>query len=618
MRDHTPRSQTSFLGLYDRDGRDGCPEGYLLQGQNVEYGRRSVKSRAGFKESLVLASILRARTYQRVGEVDRLIVLTSDNKLWDSTDLVTPLATIAGMIDFAMLVLGNRCYISPHDGESGLSNEFVYVYDGTTFRKAAGSAPAVAPAAETSSTEGNVRKGKRLVRFAYESASGYVTKYSPWFLYDASVSTKQLKVTGLTAGPAGTVARWVIVSRTLIFYDEETFDPITIPMYYAPEGRLAGNDDDADHTVDFYDAELVTPADYLDGLYEEIPAGVSLTRYRGRMVISGVVTQVSVPLLSYSNEPESFRQVDGYVMVYPDDAGGGVLNCVEYRGLLFFFKALRSYVTQATVNAPAAWAVQEVDSGQGTGCNGISVVMDSQGKTLDRFLVAGQTGLFNFQGDFGSMELTFAIQDTWERINPAAFDTVQVVINPTAKRVYVAVPLDAATEPSHILVGNYELGMDAERTRWAIWALPDKPTSILVDTNNTTKKTRFKFASSEGNVYELDPTRTNDYNTAIDQIVESPLVRLDDAGGLLHFGGIRLRVTGSGTLDVHVRDTDLTQTAQLVTQTLAVSPGKYHMVLANFVSEAASFMLQLSAADEVFELTRSTVFVAHEWEERPF
>ena len=618
MRGHAPLSQTEFLGLYDRGSRDVCPPGYLLQAQNVEYRRGSVKTRAGFKESLAVAGVLRAYTYQRVGEVDRLLILTDDNKIYDSTDLVTPiLGPIAGMTDFAMLALGGRAFISPHNGEVGLTNEFIYVYDGTTCRKAAGTAPAAAPAAETSATAGNVRKGRRLVRFAYESTSGYITSYSPYYMYEATVSTKKLKVTGMSAGPAGTVARWVIVSPALVNYDAETFDPGIIPMVFTPDGRLAGNDDAAEHTVNFYDSELVSLANYLNGLYEEIPAGVNLVRYRGRLVVCGVVTQSSIPLISESDYPESFRQVDGYNMVYPSDAGGGVLNAVESRGLLYYFKRLRTYVTQSNGQEPSTWSVVEVDSGQGTGAHGVSVVMDSAGKTLNRSLVATETGVFNFAGDYGEIELTFAIEDLWARINPLAFNKVQVVIDPTGKRVYVAVPLDAATEPSHILVGNYALGLNAQAIRWSVWTVPYKPTSLLVDTKLSTKVTRFKFASSEGNVYELDPARTNDDNVAIAQAVESGLVRLNDSGAMFHFAGVRLRITGSGTLDLTMRDTDLTLTAGLATQTLAATPGQYLTALADFTSEAASVLLEMAAANEYFELFRSTIFASRSWEERP-
>jgi len=256
----------------------------------------------------------------------------------------------------------------------------------------------------------------------------------------------------------------------------------------------------------------------------------------------------------------------------------------------------------------------EVDSGQGTGAHGVSVVMDSAGKTLDRVLIATQTGLFNFSGDFGEIELTFTIEDLWARINPLAFDKVQIVIDPTGKKVYAAVPLDAATEPSHILVGNYALGLSAQVIRWSVWTVPYKPTSILVDTKLSTKVTRFKFASSEDNVYELDPARTNDDNVAIAQAVESGLVRLNDSGAMWHYAGVRLRITGDGTLDLTMRDTDLTLTSGLATQTLADAPGQYITALADFTSEAASVLLDMAAADEYFELFRSTIFVARSWE----
>src|SRR5574340_666690 len=156
----------------------------------------------------------------------------------------------------------------------------------------------------------------------------------------------------------------------------------------------------------------------------------------------------------------------------------------------------RFYSITSTSGAPSSWQPIPVDSGIGTECLGISSVLDSRGHSRDQFLVAARSGLYQYLGAFNERELTYNIANTWKRINMVHFNKVQVVVDPQREWIFVAVPLDAATDCSHILHGDYSEALGAEEVKWSLWSLPKKPTSILVKVDDTTKKTALVFASS--------------------------------------------------------------------------------------------------------------------------
>lgn len=609
-------------GMFARDGGANCPIDHYRTCQNVAFGKGKTYTRFPVKTTLThanLANIKRIWLYQRINEADRMLILTTGGNLYDSLNLAVPILNIPTMTDFSAINFFNRAYISPSNGLRGLPGEKVYVYDGTSVRAAAGTKPGTALTAVVSAVAGNIRKGKRLFAIAFETASGHVTKAGPFTLYDVTVENRKVDLSNIALGPAGTAARIILASFTILDYDAATFKPENYEMFYIPEtlgGRLAGNVATT-ITADFFDSQLVKSADYLFDNLETIPAGVTLGRYGKSMLVMGEDANATYCRVSTRGEPESFSEISGFVKVKSEDSGGDLYNASDHRGSLFFFKNLRGYVTEDNGSDPSTWKVLDLDSGQGTGPKGISQVLDSNGQTLDMFLIATQSGLIKFEGSFNTRELTWKIKDYWDRINLAAFQTIQVMVNSIKKEIFIGVPLDAATSPSHILYGDFSNGMNWDTIKWAVWLMHRVPTSIAVDTNFATKKTAFKFASNQGDVFEYDPTiRTGDPgNTPIVSFVDSPFFPDENpTDAINHYDSLKVQVRGVGNLDISLEDQYKTLTVDAPGLPLTLSPSKVSYRQVNFESEYMGVKLKTDALNEWFELFQLRVFMMPLWE----
>jgi hypothetical protein len=180
MRDHLPISIAEFNGLYDRGMDDAIPADHLAVCDNMHFLEREVVSRYGFSLPYTAATnIKRIALYKRIGEATRLLILDSSGNLYDSTSGV--ILSIATMTDFKVQTFFGRAYITPIDAANGIgvSGEFLYVYNGTSCRKAAGTAPTGTITVADSGLSGHVEAGFHLYAVAFETPSGFITKVAP-------------------------------------------------------------------------------------------------------------------------------------------------------------------------------------------------------------------------------------------------------------------------------------------------------------------------------------------------------------------------------------------------------------------------------------------------------
>jgi hypothetical protein len=98
--------------------------------------------------------------------------------------------------------------------------------------------------------------------------------------------------------------------------------------------------------------------------------------------------------------------------------------------LLVILKAQRCYGTLDTGDSAVFWKVNLLDASIGTECHGVGKILD-YGDTLEETaVIADRKGLCVFNGAFAEFPLTYNIADVWDRINKAAFQTVEVAIDP--------------------------------------------------------------------------------------------------------------------------------------------------------------------------------------------
>jgi len=80
-------------------------------------------------------------------------------------------------------------------------------------------------------------------------------------------------------------------------------------------------------------------------------------------------------------------------------------------------------------------------------------------------------------------------------------------------------------------------------------------------------------------------------------------------GELIHFNGTRMRVTGSGFLQLFLRSLDDVNNIQLASITLQNSTNREPFVLANFIDQNAQLEIKTTGIDEVFNISKITIYV---------
>lgn len=620
VRDHDPISLTSFLGTFDRGEDESVPPGFFKGSQNIRF-KDGVKTREGTSLSVTISTVRRIVIYKRIGEVDRLLILRTDGNLYDSTNLGSPILSIASMTDFSAVSLYNRAYITPHNGLKGLPGESVYVYEGSgVARFAAGAGPPASPALVI--TEGAVGYGDpgiHLFGVAYETSSGHVTQVGSFVARFSGLGGFSYDISSIPLGPAGTTARVLVATKDVRRVDppdtwDEDYQNKT--WYFIPGGRIPNNSATT-YNVAFFDADLQSEASFLFDQLATIPAAVGIGIYRGHLITWGEDLNDSIVRVSPVGLPESFDSEEGFATINPGDSGGGIKYCAEYRSQLLCFKTQRTYVTADNDNAAAFWVVNALDKSVGTECHGVGKILDFGEDVRDRMFVADRSGLQLFVGTFSDTEITYNLSDIWSRINKAHFHKIEVAVDPLQALVYIAVPLDAATENSHLIVGDWQEGLSADAMRFTLWSFPVAPQTIVVDVNSTTKESQLKFGALAGNIYVADDSLLLDFGNAIDSWVEFPLYPQEDDYPIYHFAGVRLRVKGSGILQITLSGLDSVQTATIPSLTLSASPGRPLFRGFNFTSERCSVKLRTSLSSEWFNMTHFSLFYKKLWETRP-
>jgi hypothetical protein len=583
--------------------------------QNLVFDEGQCGSRSGFDPELAATgswngTCLRVHKYKRIGEALRYLILDDSGNVWDSV-VGFGSAIITGLTatDFSCVSLFNRAYLSFSDGEVGDNGEPIRVYEaGSAVRNAAGtgvtSGGPMEGADQAAGTK--IEKGHHLFAIACETASGFITTMgltatTGLLDYDAP-GGKGCDITLIPAGPAGTVKRHLVATQVLA--TDYNGNPAEQAWFFVPTSKLydAGttdanptildnNTNDISLHVDFFDADLLTSADYLQYQKTEIPSGAFITSFEGRLVICGEPINPSVVLISASGEPESVSDLNGYIILDPGDRGGGVKNAVEHRGLLYFLKTARTYVTSDNGGSPATWQTQLIDANMGCESLGVSELLDVKGATQDFFLIANRNGLYSFVGSFSEeRNIAWKIKDLWETINPLYFHMVQVQVDPIAKMIYIAAPMDANTAPSRILVCDYKQGLDPKVVRWSDWTPPALPTSVWTETDYVTQLGQVKFGSSAGSTWKYVSSSRADNNGAnnISAYARFGQITFNDEGAINHYNAVRFRARGYGLLDIFLYGLEDIPTSNPASFVLAEGAGKEIALYINVESEEMS------------------------------
>jgi len=616
-RDHAPIVIAEVNGLYERSEFQGStPPDHLIEAENIYFTERGFRTRPGTsKLHQVTGGVRRFFSYKRLDEVARLLILNDSGQLYDSTELGVPILNIPEMVDFSAAQYYNRIYITPHDRNKGIENQFVYVYDGTICRLAGGFAPSGSISCVNSTLSGHVEQGTHLFAVSFETESGYITTPGP-AIYGSVVAdgSHAVDISGIPIGPAGTIARRILATRRIPEYNgnQEGWE-----FFYVPTGRISNNTATT-ATVDFYDADLVLSADYLFDQLGNIPAGVGIGIYQDSLIVWGEYKEPSVVRVSKQGDPEGFDGVAGYMTVAPNEAGG-VKNCIQFRDSLYILKSQRTFSTSRDlVNTDSAlfWRVISIDEGIGTECFGAAMVLDTAGPNTDNFIVAARSGMFTFNGVYLQPEFSWKIDRLWHNshgMSGGQLQDTQVVNDVVGNRIYILL------SDGHILLGDYRNGLAYTTIRWSHWHFPWPVTSIGIDVDS--KSVVNVLFGGNSIIWKMDPEYINDDHNdgdhGIHTLVEYGPQKILDYGSITHFHGLRMRAVGEGNLAITLKGIDDSNQSVLRPVALSEKPGKFLYRGSNLRNEKCIVTLELTNSGDWIDLLEMTLFASEMWLERP-
>ncbi len=170
-------------------------------------------------------------------------------------------------------------------------------------------------------------------------------------------------------------------------------------------------------------------------------------------------------------------------------------------------------------------------------------------------------GVYRFTGGFDPQPITYLNSGLdpdgnpigWSRVNWNAAYAVQVKDDILGRKLYVAVPLDGATEPTHVFCIDYRNGMTFDTCDISIDSFDAATFSaISVVKEIATGQTNLWIGpSAAGSVTHLDPATHNDSGTAIHQIWESGLVRSagETDSSMIAVGWMDIWARGNAAID---------------------------------------------------------------------
>lgn len=276
-----------------------------------------------------------------------------------------------------------------------------------------------------------------------------------------------------------------------------------------------------------------------------------------------------------------------------------IITGFPLRGSLYLLGPGWTCVSTDDGNDPRQWPVpQEVSSAIGT-LSPTGVEWRTAG---DYAWVAAESGLWLFNGQYAEKPISYQNSDFWRRINWAYPASVQVRENIKEQSVYVAAPLDGATEPSHILIWNFGMGMEPFTVDFSYdFFLAGTFSSIcLVQDPTTGAVAMWRGPSAAGFIQKQIPGLHSDNGAAIQGTYYTGFL-LEDMPGIKRVGAVELSVDGAGTLLLAANGKDGIAQAIPPAITLSAAPGM-------------NYRQRFSLNDENVALVVYTIGVGHHFD----
>jgi hypothetical protein len=361
--------------------------------------------------------------------------------------------------------------------------------------------------------------------------------------------------------------------------------------------------------ADLFPAQTSLPADLLLRVYADgfpAPSGESFLIDCIEIFPTNASQNPSLVRASGTDQPESYDGVSG-IMSVAENNGQGLRAAFTLRNNLYFVKERSLYVTATDgINEPALWQLEEVSNQVGTpSAHGVGI-------GEEWVVIAGRTGLYFFDGS-EPVKLSQEIQPTWDAINWQYGRLIWVQVDTREKRVYIGVPMGAATQPNQVLMLDYAEGFGdplvaaltaPERGRkWAPWTIAAN-CCALVERPAGVAQIFFGSNNSSAKIYALTPGVYSDDGAAINSFYSTAYLAATGLSGRNLFGYLTGYVQGAGSLPLSASLPGNSSTISLGAWTLGSPASRDMEQFTNVLAERVSYQFGTNGAGSWFSLTK--------------
>jgi hypothetical protein len=168
--------------------------------------------------------------------------------------------------------------------------------------------------------------------------------------------------------------------------------------------------------------------------------------------------------------------------------------------------------------------------------------------------IVSDSGVYLFDGTLGEKPVTYLVRDQWARVNWAAAYCIETEDDVLNRILYVAVPLDGATEVNAVFCIDYTYGLRFDTVDISLDLYAFDGVYSLATGPDELGTTRLWLGTASGNLLQMNETAIQDASGGITSIWESGLVRSpgDFASRMVRVGGLDVWARGNAGLQTNV------------------------------------------------------------------
>jgi hypothetical protein len=463
---------------------------------------------------------------------------------------------------------------------------------------------------------GQCTAGTHYVAFVYQSRSGFSGQPSPVngsgvftpasVTLNAGLRTIRLAVTLDTPSDAGLGSAVFPIMTRADNPNKWFFVP---PSFYTPEPLTFPISTPAwsqNVDISISDEDLATSATPADDQFNLMVAGASSGPFNpnfassyGKRMTYGNGTQVAV------------SEIDNPQAIFADFS---MISLPSQRQVAFGFQLGQDYYltgdkwtgrTRDNGDFPSTWeqpsTISDSLGAPFPGCVG------NFGDGLTKKWIATEAGLYLFDGKYATHPVTSYWETDWSRINWGAAYAIEIADDPASLRSYVAVPLDGATECSHVFCIDRTNGETYDSADISLDNFASSVSSIeMVKEYATARSNLWLGPSAAGSVAHLDSTVHTDLGAKINDVWETGYIRGpgEMQSQTIRLGNMNLWMRGEGaapTLTWYGLDRSQSVTPTLISRggaiatTLSSAPGLIYLAKGN-LSPVENYTLRIASA----------------------